>query len=427
MKLAKSLNPVHIFSIRWQRTLVIIFIAQTMTAVGFSTIFPFLPLYVEELGTSTGLSIELLAGLVYSAQSFTMMIASPFWGALADRVGRKPMVERAMFGGAIIVFMMSFVQSAEQLVVLRAIQGAVTGVVAASNALVASATPRDRTGFAMGLIQASLGTGIALGPIFGGVIADAFGYKIAFYVTSSMLILAGFLVHFGIKEDFVSTVKSGEKIIKGFLGEWNNILGTTGVVLTFTLSFLYMLGRMMIVPIAPFFVETLMDDNALLNTFTGLVIGSAAATITISSAILGRVGDRSGHRKIVVISSSFAALLYFAQAFVTEPWQLLILQALVGVCLGGILPAISALLARYTNTGKEGAVYGLNNSIRSAGSALAPLLGGIIATGFELRTTFVATSIIFLVIALLSRSLPRPEKPRQVDQTGVSRDAVSHS
>lgn len=429
MKLTKSLNPVHIFSIRWQRTLVIIFIAQALTAVGFSTIFPFLPLYVEELGTSTGLSTELLAGLVYSSQSFTMMIASPFWGALADRVGRKPMVERAMFGGAIIVFMMSFVQSAEQLVVLRAIQGAVTGVVAASNALVASATPRDRTGFAMGLIQAGLGTGVALGPVIGGAIADAFGYKMTFYITAAMLLLAGFLVHFGIKEDFVSTIKAGEKVVKGFLGEWRNILQTTGIVLTFTLSFLYMLGRMMIVPIAPFFVETLLSNDALLNTVTGLVIGSAAATITISSAILGRVGDRSGHRKIVFVSASFAALLYFAQAFVTSAGQLLILQALVGVCLGGILPSISALLARYPDSGKEGAVYGLNNSIRSAGRALAPLLGGIIATGFDLRATFIGTAVIFLVIAVLSRSLPRPERPRQVNQPVITRntDAVTHS
>jgi MFS transporter, DHA1 family, multidrug resistance protein len=55
----------YAFSIRWQRTLLIVFIAQLMTAVGFSSIFPFLPLYVDSLGTITNLSVEFLAGMVF--------------------------------------------------------------------------------------------------------------------------------------------------------------------------------------------------------------------------------------------------------------------------------------------------------------------------------------------------------------------------
>lgn len=69
----------------WERTLTILFIVQLMAGVGFSSIFPFLPLYVEDLGSSYGYSIELLAGLVFSAQAITMMIASPIWGGIADR------------------------------------------------------------------------------------------------------------------------------------------------------------------------------------------------------------------------------------------------------------------------------------------------------------------------------------------------------
>lgn len=200
--------------------------------------------------------------------------------------------------------------------------------------------------------------------------------------------------------------------VSGFIKEWRVILATAGVPMTFGMSFLYMLGRMMVVPIAPLFIATLLEDDALLNTFTGLVIGAAAATITISAGFLGRLGDRTGHRRIVAASAGLAALLYFAQSFVTEGWQLLVLQALVGVCLGGILPAISALLARYTKPGEEGAVYGLNNSIRSAGRSLAPLLGAGIAAWFGLRATFMATSVIFLVIMLASRYLPQPHIPR---------------
>lgn len=416
MRLSKSINISQVLKSEWQRTLIIVFIAQVFTAVGFSSIFPFLPLYVESLGTTTNLSIEILAGLVYSAQAFTMMIASPFWGALADRVGRKPMVERAMFGGAVLILFMAFVQTAEQLVFLRAIQGAVTGVVAASNALVASITPRNRTGFAMGLLQVSMGIGIALGPLIGGAFADAMGYSAAFFITAALLLIAGVMIHFGIEEKFVPP-KLGEKKTFRFINEWRAILTTKGIPKTYGLSFFYMLGRMMIIPIAPFFIATLMDDDALLNTFTGLVIGASAATITISAAFLGRLGDRTGHRRIVAISATMAALLFFMQSFVTAAWQLLILQALVGVCLGGIIPAVSALLARYTQHGEEGAVYGLNNSIQSAGRMIAPLLGASVAVWFDLRATFIATAVIFLVITFISRYLPPPETPRGAPQT----------
>jgi DHA1 family multidrug resistance protein-like MFS transporter len=408
MKLNQSFDLRKVFQVEWQRTLIIVFIAQVVTAIGFSSIFPFLPLYVESLGSSTNLSIEFLAGLVFSAQALTMMIASPFWGALADRVGRKPMVERAMFGGAAIILIMAFVQNAEQLVALRTLQGAITGVVAASNALVASTTPRDRTGFAMGLLLVSMGTGVALGPLIGGSIADALGYSAAFFITAALLFIAGILVHFGIEEKFVPPDLGEEKSFRFFKG-WREIFSTTGVPRTYGLSFLYMLGRMMVVPIAPLFIASLMEEDALLNTFTGLVIGASAATITISAAILGRLGDKTGHRRIVGVSAALAALLYFAQSFVNAPWQMLVLQALVGVFLGGITPAISALLARYTRQGEEGAVYGLNNSIQSAGRMLAPLLGASVAAWFDLRAAFIATAIVFVLIAILSRYLPQPD------------------
>ncbi len=384
----------------WQRTLYIMFIAQLMTAVGYSSIFPFLPLYVQDLGTSTNLSTELLAGLVYSSQALTMMLASPVWGTLADRYGRKLMVERSLFGGTIILLLMALVTTAEQLVVLRGIQGLITGTIAAANALVASTVPRKHTGYAMGLMQVGLGAGVALGPLIGGAVADILGYSEAFYITASLLLLAGLLVMFGVKEDFTPPKQEkGERL--RFIAEWRHILSTSGVALTYSMRFMSTLGRMMIIPIAPLFIVTLMDDTSRVNTFTGLVIGVSSATTTISAVYLGRLGDRLGHRKILIVCTLVAALLYLPQSMVTAPWQILVLQALVGVALGGIIPAIIALLARLTKPGEEGTVYGLDNSINAGARSVAPLLGAAVAASFSLRATFVATALIFLSMGLL--------------------------
>ncbi|MBN2549845.1 MAG: MFS transporter [Anaerolineales bacterium] len=387
----------------WQKTLIVLFLGQLFSAVGFSVIFPFLPLYVKDLGAVSGLSIELLAGLVFSAQAFTMMLASPIWGALADRYGRKLMVERAMFGGAVILLLMAFARSAEELVLLRAIQGLVTGTMSAANALAASVAPRQRIGFAMGLLQVGMGSGIALGPLLGGVIADAYGYAAAFYLTAVLLFLAGVLVFWGVKEDFVRQ-KSERRV--GLVGEWRQVLGTAGIPMVYSMRFLSQLGRMVIVPVAPLFIQTLLSDASYLNTFTGLVVGVSSATTTLSAVFLGRLGDRLGHRRVVIGSALAAAALYALQTFVAAGWQLLVLQALVGVAMGGIIPSISALLASLSQADHAGAVYGLDNAIDAGGRSVAPLLGSLVAMSLNLRSVFAVTAVLFLITSLLAFWLP---------------------
>jgi DHA1 family multidrug resistance protein-like MFS transporter len=387
-------------AVPWHRTLLVIFLAQLTTAVGFSSIFPFLPLYVQSLGSTTGTDIEVMAGLVFSAQAFTMMIASPIWGAVADRFGRKLMVQRAMFGGSIILLLMAFVRSSEELVVLRAIQGTITGTVAASNALVAAVAPRHRTGFAMGLLQVGLGAGVALGPLIGGALADAFGYRSAFFVTSAMLLVSGWMVRAWVHEGFVAP--AGGNGPASWLKHWQAILTTHGVRITYAMRFISQLGQQMIVPMAPLFIESLMANSSLVNTMTGLVVGTSAAFTTLSAVYLGRLGDRIGHRRVLIFSCLGAALFYWPASLVGGPWQLLALQAAVGIALGGVVPSISALLAAYTSAGEEGAVYGLDNSIRSGARSVAPLAGSGVAIAFGLRGVFVAAAAVFGLALLMA-------------------------
>ena len=392
----------------WKRTLTIMIFAQMMTAVGFSSIFPFLPLYVDSLGARSGLSVELLSGLVYSGQAFTMMLASPIWGALADRHGRKLMVERAMFGGAILLFLMALVRSAEELVLLRALQGVVTGTVAATNALVASQVPRVRAGYAMGLLQVGQGIGIALGPVIGGVVADSLGYSAAFYATATLLFMAGLLVLFGVKEESMDA--AGREGRAGFLASWRHVVSMPGVAATYGMRFISQLGRMMIIPVMPLFIQSLLADAARVNTFTGMVVGVASITTTGSAAFLGRLGDRVGHRRVILVSAFLAALLFFPQSLATAGWHLLVLQGLVGLALGGIIPILSSLLASYTEPGEEGAAYGLDNSVNAGSRVVAPMLGAGVALAFGLRATFVATGLLFLFTTAVGVwLLPRPE------------------
>jgi DHA1 family multidrug resistance protein-like MFS transporter len=392
-------NPPN--QVPWQRTLYILLLAQVMVAIGFSSIFPFLPLYVEQLGSSTGMSTELLSGLVYSAQAFAMMIASPLWGALADRFGRKLMVVRSMYGGTIILLLMAFVTSAEQLVVLRTLQGLITGTVAAANALLASVAPRRESGYAMGVLQVGFSVGLAFGPLVGGVAADALGYSAVFYITALLLLLAGLTVTFGIHEDFnpVSR-KQGRKV--DLVSSWKSLLVLPGVLIAYLMRFITSMGRMMTIPIIPLFVQGLLSDSASVNTFTGLVMGISSGATMVSTVFLGKLGDKTGYRRILVISMLLLVGGYTLQGYVTAGWQFLALQALIGMALGGVIPIISALLASCIKTGDEGLAFGLDNSVTAAGRGVAPMLGAAVATAWGYPSTFVVTGLVFAVATVLT-------------------------
>jgi DHA1 family multidrug resistance protein-like MFS transporter len=380
---------------------------QVITSIGFSSIFPFLPLYVKSLGAVTSLGTDVLSGLVFSSQALTMMIASPIWGALADRWGRKLMVERAMFGGAVLLGLMAFVRSAEELVLLRAIQGLITGTIGAANALVAAVVPRERTGYAMGLLQVGLGIGVGLGPIIGGAVADAFGYRAAFYVTSALLAIGGVIVAVGVKEHFVPPDQTaGRK--PGFWKEWRQIISGPGVVATYGLRFMDSLCRMAFIPILPLFALEVMAEASGVNSFTGLVIGAASAAAAVFSVFFGRLGDRTGHRLVVIACALGGFGSFFLQAWVGSSWQFLLLQVVAGIAHGGIVTGVSALLARYTECGEEGAVYGLDNSINSGARALAPMIGVFVAVWLGFRAVFGAISLLYLIAAALALwALPR--------------------
>lgn len=396
----------------WQKTLYIVFFSQLMSVVGFSTIFPFLPLYVKYLGVRSSLSVELLSGLVFSAQAFTMMIAAPLWGGVADRYGRKMMIQRATFGGAAVVLLMGLAGSAEQLILLRAMQGLITGTIPAANALIAATAPRERMGYALGFINVAQWSGTALGPLLGGILADAFGYRASFAITAALLFLAGALVWWGVEEQFTPSPKPNRGL-RGLGADWAHIFSAKGIPTTYLLRLMGALGQSVMLPVLPLFVVLLLPSADLQNTYTGLVVGISGAASTFTAIWLGRLGDRIGYRPILISSALVACLSYVPQSMVTAVWQLLLLRALTGAALGGIITSISALLASLTTPGEEGTVYGLDSSLNAASRTIAPLVGSTIALWFGLRSVFLFSGSLYLLITLtavwyLPRQRPLP-------------------
>lgn len=390
-------------SAHWQRTLWIIFVSQLTTAIGFSVFFPFLPLFVQELGSVWDIDINFLISLSFAAQSASMMIASPLWGTLADRVGRKPMVLRATLGGAALMILMAFSSSAEELVFWRCVQGAITGVVVANNALVASIVPRERSGYALGLMQTGLLSGIAIGPLLGGVLQDVLGMRATFLLTALLLFAAGIIVLFGVKENFVAQpVSKQSQGLGGIWQQWRKILQSQYMPTLFFLRFTYFFGRGLFVPYVPLIIQMLITDPSRSGTMTGLLFGLGAITGTISSILLGNWGDKIGHRQILFYSALLAGCCYFPQAWASSATELIVWNVVLGLAAGGVLPAVSALINHYTVGDNIGAAFGLDNAVASAARTLAFLLSASVVIIFGYHGIFIISGIAFLLVALVT-------------------------
>jgi DHA1 family multidrug resistance protein-like MFS transporter len=399
----------------WKRNLYVIWVAELAAVAGFSVVMPFLPYYVQDLGVTDLHQVELWSGVLLATQAVTMTIFAPIWGSLADRYGRKMMVQRAMFGGAVVISLMGFAQNVWQLAALRAIQGMLTGTVSAAMTLVASSAPRERSGYALGLLQMAVWTGASVGPLLGGLVADTWGYRAAFWVTGGLLFLAGLTVWRFVTEQFVPPKQQKGLSGSGFWDGIRLVARDRALLSVFSIRILVRLGMRMLGPILPLFIQSLVPSSARVASMTGLISGAGAASSAVGALTLGRASDRIGYRRVLLVCTFLAAVLYVPQFFVVNPWQLLVLQALLGLVMSGVLASISALQANLAPEGHQGAVYGLDASVVSAANAVGPLLGASVAAALGLRVPFLlAAAIVFVASGLSwiliprSQSQPRP-------------------
>ena len=376
----------------WRRTLYTVWFTEFIAIVGFSFVIPFIPYYIQELGVTDRQQVVLWAGLATSLMSVSFAIMAPIWGMLADRHGRKLMVMRATFAGAILMALMGFVTNVQQLVLLRIMQGMFTGTIAAATALVASVVPKQHSGAAIGSLQNAVYLGTSLGPLLGGIVADSLGYRASFWVTGALLLLSGLLLTLLVREDFSPAEDVAHSKQTGW-GVTAQFLFASGGALLAVLAARILLraGTQILNPVLPLFVQSLLPLEARVATVTGIITGASAVGSALGSPLIGRWGDQAGHRRLLIASGLMAALFYLPQAFVPNAVWLVFWQLLLGFAIGGTLSTLTALLIQFSPQGREGMVIGLDSSIAGIANAIGPMVGAS-AAGLGLQAPFILSA-----------------------------------
>jgi DHA1 family multidrug resistance protein-like MFS transporter len=361
---------------------------------------PFIPFFLGDLGADATAQAH-WASAIAAGGALTSMIAAPLWGVLADRVGRRPMVVRAMIFGAVTVGLMSVATAPWQLFGLRLVEGATTGTVAACAALIAATVPAERLGFALGLMHTSVFSGNAIGPLLGGFLADWLGYR-ATYATCGVLIgIGAVIVILLVRERFIRPRPESRR--PGATGGWNRRrwLALLGPVVVVMLGVMFVLraASQAMQPIFPLFIGTLPQTALSDAQATGIVFGAQGVAAAITSVWLGALGDRIGHRRVLLLAAAGSGLASLPMALATDVWQLVVLQALFGLFAGGLIPSTNALVSRATSPAHRGAIFGLMTGAGGLGSLVGPLAAAGVATSAGYGAAFVMVALALLVTA----------------------------
>ncbi len=373
----------------WRRNLAVCVAGSFTTIVGMTLLLPFLPLYVEHLGVSDHAAIVQWSGACFAATFFTAGLVAPLWGSLADRYGRKLMLIRASLGMAVAMSVMGLVGNVWQLFGLRLVTGLLGGYASGSTVLVATQSPKGRSGWALGTLSSGIMAGNLAGPLIGGVLPNWIGMRATFFLVGGAIFLAFLATVLLIKEDRRPARQADRS-----RGGWSAVPDRRPVVAMLATGLLLMVATMSIEPIITVYVATLVADPGRVTLVSGLVMSAAALGSILSASRLGRLADRAGHWTVIVGCLLACAALLVPQAFVTAGWQLIGLRFLMGLALGGLLPCITSVIRHSVPERVAGAILGYSISSQFAGQVVGPLLGGFVGGHVGMRSVFLGTSAL---------------------------------
>jgi len=384
----------------WKVNLISVWLGCFFTGLAMSQILPFLPLYVEQLGVTGHQSLSLWSGLVFSGTFLVSAVVSPLWGSLADRKGRKLMLLRASLGMAVVIALQGLATNVWQLFALRALMGLTSGYIPNAMALVATQAPRDKSGWALGMLSTGQITGVIAGPLLGGLMADHLGLRVVFFVTAGLMFVSFLVTLFLIKERRVEVKKADQLSGKAV---FRSLPYPALIVTLFFCTLMIQLANSSISPILTLFIRELSGNVSNIAFISGMIAAVPGVAALISAPRLGRLGDRIGTARILIAALMLTTLLFAIMAWVETPLQLGILRFLLGFADGALMPAVQALLLRYSSDQVTGRIFGYNQSFMYLGNVVGPLIGSGVSALLGFRWVFAVTALLVLINCLQLR------------------------
>jgi DHA1 family multidrug resistance protein-like MFS transporter len=383
----------------WRALLAAICVAQAVAIVGFDFTLPFVPLYLQhDLGVHGVGQVALWSGLIGFGPAIPATIFGPVWGRLADRLGYRFMLLRAMTSAAVILACMGLVPNPWVLFGLRMLQGSLTGTVFAAQALVAAAVPEKETGKSMGLLQMSVFMGATIGPVGGGAVAQLVSFR-ATYVGAGLLLAAATVVVYLFVWEPERRAASHDAVESR--PSTRSVLAIPAFAAALSLVLLSQLAGTSLYPLIPLFVQDLLGSAQNVAGATGWLMAATAIAGGAGSYVAGRLYRRVGAPRLLAVTVALSALLLLPQAFVHTFLAFVLFRCAAAVAFGGLVSVVGTLAATSSPPDAKGTAFGLMGAASSLGFGAGPLIGGSVAAVVGIRPVFALAAAVLGIVPLL--------------------------
>jgi MFS family permease len=300
-----------------------------------------------------------------------------------------------------------------QLILVRFYHGFATAIfVPVAEASIAELFPTKR-GERISLFSSATNVGRVIAPALGGYILFATNNFHTLYLcvaiagVTALVMALPFLKE---RKQIISTRQpNARETVKKIFHGWRILIHTRG---TLTVSFVqaslyYVYGS------AEFFLAGYLPEVARLDEFlTGIIITSIIGIAIFARPYMGRLSDKIGRRKPIILGCIISAAPMLVIPFVTNFWALLLLALIYGFGFASVTSSTPALISELTPKELVGTSMGFLDTIMDVGQTLGPIISGLIlATSLEYVGVFLSLSIL-LLLACLSFVLSKVPKEK---------------
>ncbi len=393
------------------------------TSSSYTMLTPFLPIYLLELGASQN-NVELWSAAVFAISFLIAGTMAPIWGRLADRNGQKLMATRSAILLCLTYTTGGLVQTPLQLFGMRVLQGFANGYLPAVLSMISSTCPRDKIGYALGIMQSSQLIGTVSGPLLGGTMATVFGIRASFFVAGAALFLVIIITALMPNEKSRQEREAAKAAPRTSIIEDVKTAVHNPRLMELLLLFMgFNMVMVAIQPVLPLYVAELaggFDNNV--ELLSGLACSLPPFVGALTSPFWGMMGQKRGFFLTMTLAFFGAGAFIFSQGFAFNITMLMISSVGLGLFIVGIMPSINALLALNTPPDFRGRGFGLMTMFGQYGGMVGPLISGTIAHLLNLSLQFILSGSVLFLFGFYALHLHIRDKQEKKNATAESKD-----
>lgn len=378
--------------------------AGFIEAMFFGQLGAFVPLYLPHLGIAAQ-DVPAWTGALAAINGALGLPFLPFWGALADRYARQPIIVRSFLVELIAAVAMLLAGNIWVFVIGRSLTSLALGNTGLMLTTLSEQAPRNRHGLAFSIANGAPPVGAFLGPLISGPLVDALGFPALLLINAGLLILVVLALTFGYHDNFRGTDRGS---LLSMAVESVRLIGRSRRLRTlFPALFLLFAGWMLAMTYAPLVIAALYHGDQP-GTAVGMVLGAGGLATLVISPLVGMLGDRCGHWRVLFGGAAVAVLLWPLPFFTTD----LLSFGLVWALINGLVSAVFAISFIVLSGSAPSAVRGRVMSFAflpmNVGFMVGPAIGSIVTRGSVFAVFPTAAVLTALGIGMLWLAARQP-------------------